>query len=356
MSERLEWIEDGERFEAIVAAWEDLVKDDSSPFAGPRWYVPWWRAFAAGRRLALCALWRDGELAGVLPLARARDRLEAMANEHTPVLRAAARDEEALASLTRAALYASAGLLELDPAAAEEAALPLALASAGGRLALVEPSHSSPIVEVNGDFASYREPRKSVWREAERRKRKLLREHEVKLDLVAPSRLLDRDLTEMFAVERSGWKGREGTAISSSPLTYRFYREMADAFHRSDELRLSRLEVDGRLAAADLALVRGGRYFLLKTGYEESLRRMGPGLTLRLAVVERCFALGLEHEFLGDDANYKQLFATSARKHLLLRLYRRRPVAVTRWTYRRAARPLLKRTYHALQRRRGATG
>lgn len=349
MAEWIEWIEEGARFEAIGPAWDDLAGLDLTPFAGPRWYGPWWKAFGDGRRLATCALWRDDRLAGVLPLLAWRGRLEAMANEHTPRFGPAARDPKALATLIRAAVAAAPGILELHPLAGEDAAIALDEASAGGRRALVEQRHTSPIVEATGDFAEYRAPRKSAWRELERRGRKLQREHDVRLDLVVRPEHLEHELSGFLALEGSGWKGREGTAIASSSPTDRFYREMADAFHGSGELRLSRLHVDGRLAAADLALVRGGRYFLLKTGYDESLRRVGPGLTLRRAVVERCFDLGLDHEFLGAAMDYKRLFATSSREHLLLRLYRRRPLAATRWAYRRAARPALKRAYRTLR-------
>ena len=350
MAEWVEWIEEGARFEAIAPAWEDLARHDPSPFAGPRWYGPWWRAFGGRRRLALCVLWRDDRLAGVLPLLAGRGRLEAMANEHTPRLRPAARDPEALATLIRAAVDTGAGLLELHPVSEEDAALTRREAEAGRRFVLAEHAHTSPIVEATGDFADYRKARKSAWSDIERRRRKLQRECDVRLDVVASPHDVDRDMDAALVVEASGWKGRQGTAIASSPLTNRFYREMARAFHGSGELRLSRLHVDGRLAAVDLALVRGDRYFLLKTGYDESFRRAGPGLVLRLAVVERCFEMGLDHEFLGDEANYKQLFATGARDHLHLRLYRRRPLAATTWAYRRAARPALKRAYRTLRR------
>lgn len=350
MAERVEWIEDGGRFDAISPAWDDLSNHDPSPFAGPRWYGPWWRAFGNGRRLALCALWRDDRLVGVLPLLAARGRLEAMANEHTPRLRPAARDPEALTALIRAAVDASAGVLELHPLAEEEAMLALREAEAPRRLVLVERGHTSPIVEVTGDFADYRTARQGAWRDVERRRRKLQRECDVRFDLAVAPDDVDRDMDAALVVEGSGWKGREGTAIGSSRVTARFYREVARAFHESGELRFSRLHIDGRLAAVDLALTRGDRYFLLKTGYDESFRRVGPGLVLRLAVVERCFEMGLHHEFLGEEANYKRLFATGARDHLVLRLYRRRPLAATRWVYRRSARPLLKRAFRAFRR------
>jgi len=272
-----------------------------------------------------------------------------MANAHSNRLRAAATDGEALAAVMKAAAESPAGVLVLHPVAAEDTRVPLQHASAAGRLALVEPALVSPIVEATDDFAAYREPRKSSWREIERRGRKLKREHNVSLDLLARPEHLEPELTEFLAVEASGWKGREGTAIASSPFTDRFYREMAEAFHARGELRLSRLYIDGRLAAADLALGYAGGYFLLKTGYDESLRRLAPGLTLRREVVERCFEMGLNHEFLGDEMDYKRLFATGYRRHERLSLYRRRPAAVGRWVYHRAARPALKRAYRRIR-------
>lgn len=155
---------------------------------------------------------------------------------------------------------------------------------------------------------------------------------------------LEGDLERGFAVEGSGWKGRTGTAISSSPRTLAFYRAVGHTFHRLGALRLSGISVDGRLIAFDLCLLHRGRPFLLKTGFDETYRRLAPGLVLRLSVIERCFELGLEsHELLGDDTEWKRKFATSERRHCVLRSYRARPVPLAHYGYRRFARPALKR-------------
>ena len=65
---------------------------------------------------------------------------------------------------------------------------------------------------------------------------------------------LEADLTDGFRVEGSGWKGRSGTAIVSAPETETFYRGVARAFQRRNELRLSRIVLDGTTVAFDLCL------------------------------------------------------------------------------------------------------
>jgi CelD/BcsL family acetyltransferase involved in cellulose biosynthesis len=161
---------------------------------------------------------------------------------------------------------------------------------------------------------------------------------------------LERELTRGFEVEASGWKGRAGTAIAASPETDRFYRAVAADLQRHEELRLSSMSVDGRMIAFDLGLVHGGRYYVLKTGFDESWRRFAPGLALRLSVIERCFELGLRsHEFLGAEMAWKRLFATHAREHRVFRAYAWRPPKLMRFAYRRAARPVLRRAYHRVR-------
>jgi hypothetical protein len=171
------------------------------------------------------------------------------------------------------------------------------------------------------------------------------REHTVRYELVRSPERLDSELARGLAVEASGWKGAAGTAIVSSPDTLAFYRAVARGFHRTGRLRLSELWLDGRVVAFDLALLHGRRLHLLKTGYDESVRALAPGLVLRRAVVERCFELGLEaHELLGDDMPWKRLFATDERRHMRFAAYGPRPVPLARYAERRGM-PALRRFY-----------
>ena len=104
------------------------------------------------------------------------------------------------------------------------------------------------------------------------------------------------------------------------------------------------------MVAFDLCLLRARRLYLLKTGYDESVRRLAPGLVLRLAVVERCFELGLEaHELLGDVSEWKSKFATSERRHVDVHRYRRSPAGAARLAYAWRLRPALGRAYRRLR-------
>ena len=178
----------------------------------------------------------------------------------------------------------------------------------------------------------------------------MAREHLAEQLIVDVPADLERELERGLRVEASGWKGRSGTAILSRHDTTTFYREVARAFHARGELRLSSILLDGQAVAFDLSLLYGSRLHLLKTGYDERFRRLAPGLVLRLSVIERCFELGLSaHELLGDDAEWKRKFSNRDRSHNGFRAYAHRPVALSRYGYRRFARPVLKEVRQRLR-------
>ena len=355
MGDRVEWITERGALDGLAEDWDRLARKDATPFTRHAWFTAWWDGFRPDGSLEVCAAWRGDELVGAFPLYASRGRLRALANDHTSAFEPLARDAEALEAVASAAL-SRAGELEVPALAADGEALGCLrdLARRDGRLTLLERHSDAPIVDTSGDFEAYRAEKKGGWRETERRRRKLMREHEVELKLIEPPDDLEEELRRGFEVEASGWKGETGTAILSSEETLRFYESVGRAFHATGELALSGVTVDGRLVAFDFALLHRGRYWLQKTGYDQAMRKLAPGLVLRLAVIERCFEAGLEaHEFIGDDMDWKRLFATGYRRHEVFRAYRRRPVPALRYSYRRRARPTLRRAYNRFSEARG---
>lgn len=349
MADDIEWVTDRARFAALEQAWDALAEDDPMPFGVHRWFAAWLAGFGEGARLRVCLLWRDGTLAGAFPLWHRGRRLEAMASTlHTPVFRPLARDAAARDRLLEEAVAAAGGgELSVESVVEGDSLLPALARAARGRrrLVLIEPQHTSPIVETTGEFEAYRRAMKRGWRELERRRRKMHREHDVRYSLLEAPDDLDAALERGFAVESSGWKGAAGTAITSSPETLTFYREVARAYHRAGQLSLSELWLDGALVAFDLSVLHERRLYLLKTGYDESIRTLAPGLALRRAVIERCFERKLDAlELLGDDMPWKRLFATSERRHVRFGSYGTRPVPLARYAERRAM-PAVRRLY-----------
>jgi CelD/BcsL family acetyltransferase involved in cellulose biosynthesis len=349
----VDWVTDTQGFSALAGEWDALLPGDARPFDLHCWYAAWWEAFGGSGELAVCTLRRGDELVGALPLLRDGRALRALANGHSPVFRPLARDGEAMEELMAAAMSGDAAQLELIALPAADAFVGQLETGAGDTpmKLLVEPSYASPIVETGGEFAAWRESSKPRWgAPLERFRRKMGRDFEAELSIVERPQDLEAELEAGFAVEASGWKGEAGTAIVSRPDTEAFYRRIAEAFHARDELRLSRIVLDGDQAAFDFCLLHRGRLYLLKTGFDERFRKLAPGLVMRLSIVERCFELGLEaHELLGEESEWKAKFATGKRAHVSATAYAKGPVGSARRLYRGAARPMLKRGYRRLR-------
>lgn len=337
--EEIEWVDRYERFAEIANSWDALASNEPTPFGRHAWFDCWWRSFGADSELAICLAWRGSELAAALPLERRGKVLTALANTHSPVFTAVAADREALDQVAVAAMTVDWRELVVPALPLDDRVLTALCdaASTAGRSVVVEPAQTSPIVEIEGSWEDYRDQMKSKWSSAERKARKMRRDHMADFSFViAPEDLRER-LGRGFRVEASGWKGLAGTAILSRPETSKFYRLVAEVFAATGELRLSEIRLDGKTVAFDLCLLDRGRLYLLKTGYDESYSQLSPGLVLRQQVVQRSFELGLEaHELLGDMADWKSRFATGARSHVRLRCYGRTPRGLAQWSYRRA--------------------
>jgi CelD/BcsL family acetyltransferase involved in cellulose biosynthesis len=358
----VEWIEDEASFRGLAAEWDALAatQEPAWPFDLHCWYAAVWESFFAAERLAICTVRRDGRLAGVFPLLRRGRRLVALANVHSCVYRPLAADPEAAGVLLEAVMgRRSAGLQLVGVPVADGWFERLeAGAGAASRIALVEGSYSSPYIDTSGEFAVWREANKKRWKAPlEKKRRKMDRDHEAEFAIVVAPTQLEAELEEGLRIEASGWKGENGTAILSAADTAAFYRAVARCFAERDELRFSRIALDGETIAFDFALLHDGRLHSLKVGYDERFRSLAPALVMRLSMIERCFELGLRtHELLGDDAPWKSQFSSGSRDHAGFFAYSRGLGGGSLYAYRAKLRPRLQRGYrrlrpHAPQRR-----
>ncbi|HKB50510.1 MAG TPA: GNAT family N-acetyltransferase [Solirubrobacterales bacterium] len=350
---RTEWIADLRRFGELAAGWDALLPKDSHPFDSHGWYEAWWKAFGGEGELAVCTVWRDGELAGGIPLSANGRRLKGLVNGHSGTFRPLARDGEAMEALIAAALARRPPELELPMLPAADGSLPLLESGAreAAMLPLAEPSYVSPIVDTSGDFEAWRKGSHSSWKgRLARYRRKMQRDHDAELEIVAVPGDLEAWLEEGLRLEASGWKGEAGTAILSAPETASFYRDIARRFHERGELRLSRIALDGEVVAFSFCILWGSRLYSLKVGYDETRRKLVPGLVMQLSIVERCFELGFEaYELLGETSDWKEKVSGDERRYVTLRAYPRRPVGLLRHSYRARLRPVLKSTYRRLR-------
>jgi Acetyltransferase (GNAT) domain len=137
---------------------------------------------------------------------------------------------------------------------------------------------------------------------------------------------LDERLREFYALEASGWKGREGTAIASDPTVQAFYTDLAGEAAGQGRFRLYGLRVGDRLVASDYCIVYGDVVHLLKIAYDEGRARCSPGQVIRKLVLQRLFEQrdGLIYDLMtggGDHADYKLRWANAGREYIVLRLF-----------------------------------
>jgi CelD/BcsL family acetyltransferase involved in cellulose biosynthesis len=306
--------------DVVDSAWEQLAQSrGAAPFLHPGWMRSWWNAFGAGEQEILAAF-DSGRLVGILALFRRRGVLATMSNWHSPYLAPLAHGPEPLAALGDALASQPVHHIRLFCMPDDENVVgPLrqALETSGWR------PHSralfrSPYLdlrELEWDVYENSLPRK-MRAEIRRRRRKLEQEGALELQIVDGGGDLIRILDEGLAIEGSGWKTKEASAIADRLDTLSFYRSMATWAAERGWLRLAFLRLAGRALAFDLCLEHEGTHYLLKTGYDPAFRAFGPGVLIRHEMIRRAFQSGIDfYEFLGDADPWKLVWteATHAR-------------------------------------------
>jgi CelD/BcsL family acetyltransferase involved in cellulose biosynthesis len=345
----IDWIADGAGLAALEGEWEAMLPESAHPFDLHCWYMAWWEAFGGSVEPAVCTVRRGGELVGVFPLRREGKLLKELANVHSCISRPLAADEEAMDALIAAALAGGRSGMELIllPSNDRSVAAIESQARDARMRSLAEPESVAPIVDTNGDVEAWRREKKSSWKaRLARYRRKMDRDHDANFEIVAAPDDLGAWLEEGFRLEGSGWKGEAGTAILSAPDTAAFYADVARRFHDRGELRLSRISLDGVGVAFSYCILKANRLYSLKTGYDESRRKLVPGLVLQLSIVERCFELGIDaYELLGVTSDWKEKIATGSRSYTTLRVFPAGPAGAVRYAYRAKIRPPLRAVY-----------
>lgn len=320
-----------DRFAAVREPWNRLAYDDGDlPFLTHEWLTAWWNAFGNGSP-EICTAWRGEDLTGALPLSRRRRTLHGWSGATgSPAFRPLARSDADLIALVDAVAAADWSTLSLRalPVAHPATHLFYERLRASSRFTH-DRAEYVPMIETDGTLEDYRAGMSQNTRvRVGKLRRRMEREHDLRIETVSEPADAHLEVAEALELEKAGWKGRAGTATLSEKAKTRFYTDLVAAFSERGELRLSRLWLDGQLASFDLAIEHAGRVYSLITSYSESASRFSPGLVLRMAIVEHCFAHGLaSNDLLGSLLDWKRKFLTSTHETRVLVAYRRNSAA-----------------------------
>jgi CelD/BcsL family acetyltransferase involved in cellulose biosynthesis len=129
-------------------------------------------------------------------------------------------------------------------------------------------------------------------------------------------------VNEALRVEAAGWKGRARTALAHDSTRRAFFRRYATAASSKGILRLCLLRIGSQTAAMQVAVETGGRFWLLKVGYDERFARCSPGSLLLLETIRHAATRGLRsYEFLGNAESWTRPWTQTVRRCVRLEAY-----------------------------------
>ena len=314
-----------ELIDRLASEWRALCDEGpyDAPFFRPEWIRAYVNAFAPGKRVVIVTIRKGSQLIGVLPLIRENGltagfpsrKLRSAGNIHTQrydVIHAADTAEQVIPPIWNA-LESLSGwdVLELSNVPLGGAASALArYARTRGYDVHALRAATSPYIALGSNALHINAKFHANLR---RRQRRLERRGPVRL-LV--TRSVNEQLGAFYELEQRGWKGIEQSAIACNSSTRLFYDEIANAAAQFKYLSLYSLECAGQAVAMHFGVEHGGRYFLLKTAYDETLRDCSPGQLITHRVLQELIAAGCaEFDFLGVTMEWKNAWSPQLRPH-----------------------------------------
>jgi CelD/BcsL family acetyltransferase involved in cellulose biosynthesis len=320
-------------------AWRKLCEQaaDDQPFYRPEWIGAHIKAFTPGAKVLFLTVTCEDRLCLVLPLLEDRAvlagvpvrRLRAPANSHSCRFDAL-RCEGAEGDLAVRALWnylkklAAWDLVELRDVPEGGALSTLAaMAAADGFRTAQVPMLPNPYVPIPADAAGLEKmPVNKKLRSQLRGIRRELSEND-RLEL---KRICTADLSvlqQFYELESAGWKGAEGSAITSTLQTRQFYDEVTKSAAQFGYLCIYALQLNGQLLASHIGLSYRGRYFSPKVAYNEGFKQLAPGHLIVEEIIRDCAARDIhEYDITGANEQWKTKWASQTRARSMYYIFR----------------------------------
>ena len=321
-------------FVALESEWNEAVQRAQipHPFLRHEWVRTWWDSFGGDRQLHIVIVRDDDRrIVGIAPLMRENAviyglpvrRLALLANDHTPRTDfVVAGDESEVYRAIWNSLVCETDrwdVLQLTQLSGTSRTIPAisALASADKLPIGTWKSGDSPYLELGGTWESYWASLSAKFRSNVRNRLSRLKQiGEPALEILSDKLAITAARDDVWRLEASGWKDKEGTSIGSDPKVQKFYTLLAERAADRGWLRLLFLTVGGKRIAVSYSAVYDGRLFLLKTGHDRQFHACSPFKLLTYFAAQEAYARGLrEIDFLGDTEPWKQEWTSTVRGH-----------------------------------------
>ncbi len=281
--------------DAPAAAWDDLARVADNVFY-ERWMVEAALALDGAEPPRLLLAWDSDMLAGLLPLgARARFGV-GLATENweqairalgQPLVRPGMERTFWAAALPHLDRHAAGAFLRLSSLAADSPATVelLDLLDANGRRHEVTRSYARAILRGGATSAEHAAAhvRSKVLKEHRRLRARLADRGTLSFDRLPADADPTPWIDALFALELTGWKGRDGVAAAADPATERAFRTILTESQARGRLDFQRLAIaDEPLAMLACIEGPGDTAIQLKIAHDEAHAQYSPGVLLEM--------------------------------------------------------------------------
>jgi CelD/BcsL family acetyltransferase involved in cellulose biosynthesis len=350
------------QFMALGPGWNSLLEASKtdSVFSTFEWLSTWWRHFGQGQQLNLITARRDGRLVGIAPFVISQregfkqaalmggyvtDYKDFIVDEH--------EDRPAVLESMLVHLFERApiDLLQVNGLRADACTL-AALNEILPRLRAWRPAlHSyavAPYIPIGESWAGYWAGLSSEFRRTSKQRIARLTNAS---NSVRFGGLADRDdvqsfMSALFEHKIARWREAQRNDLTlQQPAVQGFYRALALRMFDAGWLRMCELQVENKVAAIDLGIEYGGKYYSCQHTLNYEFEAYSAGRLLTLHILEDAFARHLrEVDLLVGDGTHKRDYRPQRRELFTLSMFQKSMRGRAAATWFRHVRPRLAQT------------
>lgn len=288
----------------FVAAWEDLAANaaEPNPFFEPWFVLPSLAHVSEHQDIKVFARFQNGHLVGLLPIVRSQayygypvPHISTWLHDNvfcgTPLVAKGQEGAFWRDLLDHVDRQPGPSLFLHLPQVADVGSVNAALnaeLSADGRTAIeVESAERAMLASKLNSEEYYSQAMSTKKRkELRRQKNRLAEEGELTFERMRDAASLDTWISEFLLLEAAGWKGKGGSALSSSDQTHAFFTAALVGAAHAGKLERLALRLNGQPIAMLANLITPPGAFSFKTAFDEAYARFSPGLLLQIENLE----------------------------------------------------------------------
>ena len=105
---------------------------------------------------------------------------------------------------------------------------------------------------------------------------------------------LDEAFDEYCRLESTGWKAKNGTAMSPESTQAKFYKDVVSGFMIKGQAKIHQLKFDGNVVASLMTIENDKMVIVIKTAYDENFSKFSPGRVIDYYMLKEVLGAGSE--------------------------------------------------------------